>query len=209
MQINQKRRAPRVADSFKLAGQKFVIGSMDVINPGIKLFARQRSPPDLSKSWQAPWDQAQATARAPIGASGAFACDRLRNRIAPPRAADHIPIDIVMGPVKIKHGARGVRDQQSGARRFGNRDTQVINMTVFQPKLAHLFVSKASKNMIGISSPGMRDRNQNRQRHRSRSRVRKSRAAIRSAALRWNPASGKRQDLRAGLALCRRGNGRA
>ncbi len=165
MQIDQQDCAPLAANPFQLLRQKFVIRAMDTLDPSIHLIAWEGLAPYLAKTGQPPGYKAKATARPTIGTSSRCAHDRLRYRSLAPRAADHVPVNVVMRAIEIEHRPRRVRHQQPGTGSLCYGHRELINMPILQPELAQFLIAQSGKDMAGISAPGMRHSDKHRQWH--------------------------------------------
>ncbi len=128
-------------DPIKLLRKKFMIGAVNVVNPRIQFFTRQRAAPYLTKTGQATRDKTKSAARTAIGTTGRRSGFGLEHCGIPPRSADHIPVDIVMRAVQIEHGARSMGHQQPGSGSPRHADCKLIDVAILQPKLRQFLVS--------------------------------------------------------------------
>ena len=156
MEIEQQGRTPAIAQGRERPAQGLVIGLVDAGNPRGKIFLVVPALPQLAKAGQAARNQPEPAARA--------ATRRIAAHIARFAAAEHVPVDIVAGPVEIEHGARRMGDQQGGPGRPRDFLRQQIDEAIFQPQGCEPGVAHALEQRAGIGSACMRHGNEDRDR---------------------------------------------
>jgi hypothetical protein len=78
------------------------------------------------------------------------------------RHAQHIPIDIIIGPVEIQHRAGRMGQQQGRPSLTRNRFAQPVDHTIFKPQRRHFGMTHSRQNIGRIAPPTMGHRNHHR-----------------------------------------------
>ncbi len=159
MQIDQQGDAPFGANPRQLCRQCRVIGLMDSGNPLLKLIRSQPSAPYLARSRQSARHQPQPAART------AVACVRGHHIGTLRRAAtlDHVPINIILGPVEINQRTRRVSHQQGSACRPRDFHANPVDKAILQPQLRQFRIAHPRYHSGWIGTARVRHGNQHRQ----------------------------------------------